>query len=194
MAPHTPIVVVSGPPASGKTTLATVIAEELGLPLIGKDPIKERLYDALGPGDREWSMRLGRATYPLLFDFLAQELRARRPVVIEGTFGPEYANREFASLHRRWPFSALQLHCKASPEVLLARYAERAPSRHPGHLDASIGEDVATKLRDGSWAPLNLIGDYLEVDTTTFPANWYASALQVAREHVYSSGKPVTSA
>ncbi|MHB8958132.1 MAG: AAA family ATPase [Candidatus Limnocylindrales bacterium] len=72
----TPIIVVSGPPASGKTTLATSIAHDLGLPLIAKDPIKERLYDALGPGDREWSRWLGRATYPLIFHFLAEQLRA----------------------------------------------------------------------------------------------------------------------
>jgi uridine kinase len=50
----TPIIGVAGPPASGKTTLARAISEELRLPLIAKDAIKERLYDALGPGDREW--------------------------------------------------------------------------------------------------------------------------------------------
>ena len=34
-------VVVSGPPASGKTTLARAIAPALGLPLVAKDTIKE---------------------------------------------------------------------------------------------------------------------------------------------------------
>ena len=35
--------VVSGPPASGKTTLSRAIAPVLGLPLIAKDTIKQAL-------------------------------------------------------------------------------------------------------------------------------------------------------
>jgi 2-phosphoglycerate kinase len=40
-------VVVSGPPASGKSTLAPVLARELGLPLIAKDTIKDALMSVL---------------------------------------------------------------------------------------------------------------------------------------------------
>jgi replication-associated recombination protein RarA len=39
--------VVSGPPASGKTTLAQAIAPALGLPLIAKDTIKQALMTVL---------------------------------------------------------------------------------------------------------------------------------------------------
>ena len=166
MRKSTRIVVVTGPPASGKTTLAIAIAEQLRLPLFAKDSIKERLYDALGPGDREWSRRLGRATYPMLFDILAQELRAARSVVIDASFGPPVANEEFAALHRRWPFDALQLYCTAPRDVLLDRYAARAPTRHPGHLDSFIQDEVAAGLDDDRWAPLTLPGHCVTIDTT----------------------------
>src|SRR4051794_10844242 len=43
-------VVVSGIPASGKTTLARQLALALELPLVSKDVIKEALFDALGTG------------------------------------------------------------------------------------------------------------------------------------------------
>ena len=42
-------VLVAGWPGSGKTTLATALAGELGLPLLSKDEIKEALMDGLGP-------------------------------------------------------------------------------------------------------------------------------------------------
>ena len=45
-------VLVTGPPGSGKTTLAGPLAIALGLTLIAKDPIKEALMEALGtPGE-----------------------------------------------------------------------------------------------------------------------------------------------
>lgn len=180
----TPIVVVTGPPASGKTTLATAIADALRLPLIAKDPIKEVLYDALGAGDREWSMRLGRATYPLLFAFLAQELRAGRAVVVDATFGPPLANAEFAALHERWPFDALQLYCTAPRDVLLARYAARAPTRHPGHLDASIQDEVAAALDDGRWSPLMLPGRCVTIETTAPVPASIERVVALAHDHL----------
>jgi predicted kinase len=180
----TRIVVVTGPPASGKTTLATAIAEGVGLPVFAKDAIKERLYDALGPGDREWSMRLGRATYPLLFDILSQELRAARSVVVDATFGPPMANEEFAALHRHWPFDALQLYCTAPRDVLLARYAARAPARHPGHLDGSIQDEVAAALDDGRWSPLTLPGRCITIDTTGPVGETTERAVALVRDHI----------
>jgi predicted kinase len=63
----TTLIVVSGLPASGKTTLAHLLAAELRLPLVGRDDIKERLFESLGWSDREWSKRLGIASWDLLY-------------------------------------------------------------------------------------------------------------------------------
>jgi Transposase, Mutator family len=56
-------------------TLAKPLARQLGLPLLGKDTIKEALFDTLGTGDRAWSRRLGAASYTVLLA-LAGELPA----------------------------------------------------------------------------------------------------------------------
>jgi hypothetical protein len=49
-----PFVVVSGLPGSGKTTLGRRLARALGLPLIDKDDILERLFETKGIGDTAW--------------------------------------------------------------------------------------------------------------------------------------------
>jgi predicted kinase len=161
-APTVPLlVVVTGPPASGKTTLATALSRELGLPLVAKDAIKERLYETVGTGDREWSRRLGRATYTLIFHWLEEELRAGRSVIVESNFTAAAAS-SFAELpaHR-----ALQLFCTASRELVIERYAAR--SRHAGHLDDVILDELRAGEHEEQWSPLPLAGELLELDVVT---------------------------
>ncbi len=48
-------VIVTGPPAAGKTTLVRRIAQDLRIPLFEKDVFKDVLYQTLGFGDKDWS-------------------------------------------------------------------------------------------------------------------------------------------
>ena len=61
------LIIVSGPPASGKTTLSRRLAADLRLPLVQRDSFKEIMFDTLGWQDRAWSQRLGGASYELLY-------------------------------------------------------------------------------------------------------------------------------
>ena len=41
-------ILITGIPASGKTTTARFLGERLNLPVISKDAVKEHLYDTVG--------------------------------------------------------------------------------------------------------------------------------------------------
>jgi predicted kinase len=163
------LVVVTGPPATGKTMLATALAGDVGLPLLAKDAVKELLFDELGTGDRPWSRRLGLATYAILFAVAAELLRAGRPLVLEANFarGPAEANFKALPPHR-----LLQVVCSAPADVVLARYRERAlrGDRHHGHLDLEIEDEVRAALHEGRHAALDLPGERIDVDATSPPA------------------------
>lgn len=68
MTPSRPLyVVISGPPGSGKTTLATGIAQEMRLPLFAKDLIKETLMSVLAVPDVDTSRMIGRAAVEVMY-------------------------------------------------------------------------------------------------------------------------------
>lgn len=146
--------------------MAEALADDLRLPLMAKDTVKEALYDSLGWADVEWSRRLGRAVYPLLFRLLEAQLRAGRSCVVEANFDHDAASAELRRLQALRPFRALQVVCTGDPAVLLQRYEARVGTRHPGHFDERRLGDVRDALAAGRWRALRLDGETLEVDTT----------------------------
>jgi predicted kinase len=155
------LVLVHGPPASGKTTIAEALARELGLPLFAKDEIKEELYECLGADDPDESRRLGAAVYPLLFLIARRELEAGRSLVLEANFLAGASEVEFSRLPRH---RLVQVYCAAPEKVLMQRYLAR--DRHPGHHDAVRADEVRSAIRSGRHSPLALKGELIELDTT----------------------------
>jgi predicted kinase len=149
------LVLVTGPPASGKTTLAQPLAHHLGLPLLGKDTIKEALFDTLGTGDRAWSRRLGAASYAVLLA-LAGELPA---AVLDANFYPEHGPALLQACQR-----PIEVFCRCPAAEVERRFTRRAPARHPGHVDHVLDARLKAVL-DGGVGPLGLGGPVLEVDT-----------------------------
>src|SRR6185312_1931048 len=90
------LVVVTGMPSSGKTTVAEALAYDLRLPLVAKDEIKESLYDTLGAGDVSWSGRLGGAAYGILFALARAMLASGVSLIVEANFFRDHA-RDFES-------------------------------------------------------------------------------------------------
>ena len=146
------LLVVSGPPASGKTTLSRLLAARLDWPLLEKDSFKEALFDALGAGDADWSRRLSEAAFARQYATAHGILGAGRSLLVEGNFRAMH-QRALAALAARAGADLAQVACSASPVALEARLAARtdAGTRHPGHLDRPGGP---TPAAPGLYGPL----------------------------------------
>ncbi len=164
------LVLISGPPGAGKTTLGARIAQELGVPFLNKDGIKETLFDTLGVKDREWSRQLGIASTALLFHMMERQLAAGQSLVAESAFQAQFDVPWLQRLQEAYRFQTLDVYCTAEMNALLERFVRRAesPERHPGHGEQSQPDELRAKLTRGVYAPLSADGKALIVDTTDF--------------------------
>ena len=121
-------IVVSGPPASGKSTLAPALAERLALPLVAKDTIKDALMSCLPVPDVEASRELGRAA---VIAMLAVAADSPIGAVIESNFNRSVAAESLRTL----PGPIVEVFCRCDRDVARHRYEARAGSRHAGHFD-----------------------------------------------------------
>ena len=182
----TPLIIILGPPATGKTTLGRRLAADLRLPFLSRDDFKERLFDRLGWRDREWSRQLGMASWDLLWHAVECQLAAGKAAIAETNFNGPLATATLRELAARYDFAPVQINCVTAGPVLIERHRRRAESgeRHPGHVDSL--ESVRAELRDvllrGRYEPLAIGAPTIEVDTTDFAALDYDGLLATLRE------------
>jgi len=156
------VVIVSGPPGSGKTTLARPLARRLGFALLSKDDIKESLYTSLGgaPGDPALSSRIGVAAMDLLW-VLARQCPA---AVLEANFRTQ-SEQERASV-ATLDAQLIEVHCRIPLEEASRRFADRAREErhHPAHPLLEMPPE-----RMAEYAEPFALSPVIEIDATAPP-------------------------
>lgn len=160
-------VVVSGLPASGKSTLAKALAQSLSLPLLDKDHFLEIRFDSKGIGDTQWRKDLSREAD----EFLRMHAEQSAGAVLASWWKHPQSTSD-SGTPIEWlsslPGAKVEVYCRCGADVAVKRFLSR--TRHAGHLDGrwSYPELLADFEKHASLGPLR-IGPLVEVSTEGEP-------------------------
>ncbi|GAA4077196.1 AAA family ATPase [Actinomadura miaoliensis] len=174
------LILVGGPPGTGKTTLAGALADRLGCTLLGSDHVRKELAGlapeqptaaAYGEGiyDPAWTHR----TYTELIDRARRLLRLGESVVLDASWTATEHRDAAAEAARQEHADLVTLRCQSPPGVA----AQRLRTRPHGASDADAAIAAAMAADACPWPDATII------DTTGPPEESVRQALTLVRPH-----------
>lgn len=159
------IVVISGLPGAGKTTLGHNLAEFLRLPFLAKDEIREVLLNHFG-NDRKNLPLIRDATYEILYSTIKKIVSVGKSLIIESNFEEKFATPQLQSLKKEFNCVLFQIYCQVDPSIAFARFQKRSQdgNRHHLHATHNTFEEYKKSLIDNREYHLSLPG--ITVDMT----------------------------
>lgn len=128
-------ILVCGIPASGKSYMARQLSSILGIPMLSKDDIKERLFDTVGFQSREEKVALGVGAMEIMYYAAGQMLSAGGSVILENNFETR-SIPGVKALIERCKCRTVTVELTGEAEVIYRRFLHRdlLPERHRGHV------------------------------------------------------------
>jgi predicted kinase len=162
------LILVSGIPASGKTTIAEHISKELGYPTFILDKIKELISDRIsGREDSILFDKIAKSSYDVLYYLLEEVLKSDNSCIAEAFFLSTVSEPRIKELKSKYDCKLIQVYLKCDFEIAKNRYVDRhnRGDRHKCHIpDMS---KVVDEERIGQ-TKLNCCDHTIELDTNDF--------------------------
>ena len=134
-------IIVSGLPASGKSTIGRLLADALGRELLDKDDFLEDLFRLHDDPDHQNRSELSRRADTR---FIAEAKGLANPILVSHWRRPELSEVSGTPIDWFDVFDGLiEIHCECPADIAAARFQSRV--RHPSHGDTS--KDLAELLR-----------------------------------------------
>ena len=177
------LIIFSGLPATGKTTLARKLSGHFDLPLVSADELKEMMFDRIGNWqDEKLFDSVSRAAYDLLYHSVGLILSTGQSCILEAFLRSEMAEARIAKLKEKYDCEILQFQLNSNADKIIERYESRHNSteRHSCH-PGNIPKEEFIKLK-GKSNPVKVDGETIILNTTDFEKVDWALIFQKVKE------------
>lgn len=164
------IILITGFPGTGKTTLGQTLSDKYKFPFITKDAFKECIFDTLGWSDKPWSLKVSAASHKIMDYIIDEELKAGHSIIVESNFKNCIDSDRFQKIQEKYNCSIVQILCWADGDLVYERFMERKKTvhRHPGHVEGISPEEIKQQLIRGKCDAITINGTTVELDTSDF--------------------------
>lgn len=194
------IILIAGMPASGKTTFAKGLSEELQIPMVSKDEIKEILFDTVGFHSREEKVALGVGSMNIMYLFTESLMRTNKLIILENNF-ENISKPKLQELINKYHYTPITVLFDGDMKTIYNRFIQRdnSPTRHRGHVvnteyPESISrnsipsqikfEDFQKTFEERGIRHFNISGDIIKIDTTDFDKVSYGDVINQIKEKI----------
>ena len=179
-APVPYVVIVTGHPGAGKSTLGPRLARALGAVCISRDAIHSMIFDGWEPRHPGTVERYdpvvdgnvfleGKVNWSV-FLWTIEQVVAVAPVVAESPFNHHWARERFAAARDRWSAPTVEVALVGDAAVLLERVRRRAAAPDAHTIKAKYTVEGAERLLIRPFVPVLDAADVVTVDTTDLDA------------------------
>lgn len=162
------LLVVTGTPASGKTTLAHMLAGKINCPLISRDELKEGLVNTLNLAHTQLEKSVDMHVYDTFFETINLLISKQISIIAEAAFQHKLWKPKLLELSGRADIKIII--CSCSIDLVKNRFANRLlhnADRERYHGDQSVAaskEQVDALIEN--YQPIQMNVPTLQVDTS----------------------------
>ena len=163
------VIIITGLPASGKTSIGKQLADIMQIPFVSKDDVKELIFDNFNWSNKDRREEIGKISYNLFYYFVEMLLKSGTDFIVESNFRPKFDNSIWQDLARKYSPNFFQVLCFAKKDVLFERFKNRIENgkRHLGH-DVDYSDKMQLKFMSEDCDLLDIPCEKIEVDTNDF--------------------------
>jgi predicted kinase len=162
------LMVVTGSPASGKTTFAHILADKIHCPLLSRDELKEGLINTLNLAHTQLDKSVDLHVYDTFFETIDLLISKGISIIVEAAFQDKLWRPKLLNLLDKAEIKIII--CKTQFDLIKKRFTNRLsnnPDREKFHGAQSLhlSKEQFTSLTE-NYEPVNIDAATLHVDTT----------------------------
>lgn len=158
------LIVITGQPASGKTTLAHILSKEIKLPLLSRDELKEGYINSTGAHHNQSDNVVDWYIYETFFETINLLISRGVSLIVEAAFQHKLWKPKLSDLLEKADVRIVV--CEINPAIAKMRFTKRLlvdPNRKKFHGD-NLDEKLCLLIE--TYERINIHTPILAVDTT----------------------------